>query len=182
MKENKRQDFLTKALIRAVEITANSVLVTDKEGTIVYVNDALLETTGYTRSELIGQNPKIFKTETFDKSYYKELWDTIASGKIWSGEFLNQRKDGSTYWEFAIISPVEDRGNVYFVAVKENITRAKQLEQRLICQCAQVEALHDWAVIHLSEPISPTEPEPHQSLQNEHTCQDEKSPDDAPSS
>lgn len=136
-------DYMVKAMCKAVQISGNAILVTDDQGNIVYVNDALLEITGYEREELIGQNPRIFKTDQFDKDYYQELWGTLISGKEWSGEFLNQRKDGSTFWEFAVIAPIKDKdGKVYYVGVKENITRVKELEERLVQQAERVERVN----------------------------------------
>jgi PAS domain S-box-containing protein len=128
-----KSKVLVKLMTKAVELSGNSILVTNAKGDIVFVNDSLLEHTGYSREELIGRNPRIFKSEHFPPDYYKEMWETLMSGKEWNGEFLNKRKDGTLYWEFARICPVcDDDGITYYVGVKENITRVKELEERLV--------------------------------------------------
>ncbi|MHB8205657.1 MAG: PAS domain S-box protein, partial [Desulfomonilaceae bacterium] len=83
-------------LITAVEQSADSIVITDSTGTIVYVNPAVEKITGYNSRELIGQNPRVSKSGEHDQSFYKALWDTITDGKTWSGRFVNRRKDGAT--------------------------------------------------------------------------------------
>jgi len=116
---------------RAIEQSSASVVITDLNGNIEYVNPAFTKLTGYTYSEAIGQNPRVLKTGHTPLSEYKHLWDNITGFKEWSGEFLNKKKNGETYWEYAVISPVvNDKGEIInFVAVKENITEKKKLEE-----------------------------------------------------
>jgi PAS domain S-box-containing protein len=111
----------------AIDRSYSSVVITDKKGTIEYVNPAFTATTGYTMEEVVGQNPRILKTDLHDKRYYGELWRTILSGKVWEGEFLNRKKDGTEYWERAVISPVFDERKkiTHFLAIKDDITDRK---------------------------------------------------------
>jgi len=116
-------------LFRAIENSAETVLITDIEGKISYVNPAFETITGYSREEVIGQNPRIQKSGRHDEAFYQDLWDTIASGKVWTGHFVNKKKDGSYYEENATISPVLDsRGAIIgFVAVKRDVTSESSL-------------------------------------------------------
>jgi PAS domain S-box-containing protein len=120
-------------LSQATENSPASVVVTDKNGTIEYVNPRFSEVTGYSADEAIGQNPSVLKSGDLPQSFYKELWDTILSGKVWRGRFKNKRKNGEEFWESASISPIKNReGEItHFVAVKEDITEQKQLEEAL---------------------------------------------------
>ncbi len=121
-------------LSRAVEQSPVSIVITDLEGTIEYVNPKVVETTGYLPMELIGQNPRVLNSGEKTQEDYKTMYDTILSGEVWQGEFHNRRKNGDLYWELASISPViNDEGVMtHFVAVKEDITRRKKLEAELV--------------------------------------------------
>jgi len=121
-------------LSRAIEQSSVSVVITDKNGYIEFVNPKFSELTGYTFNEAVGQKPSILKTGHTSRNEYKILWDTIISGKVWKGELLNKKKNGTTYWESAIISPVtNDYGIItHFVAVKEDITENKKIEEALL--------------------------------------------------
>lgn len=114
----------------AVEQSANAIIITDAQGTIEYVNPAFEKCTGYARSEVIGKNPRILKSGEHDASFYRELWTTLTSGKIWHGEMRNRHRNGSIFWESATISPVlNTQGTIVaFIAVKEDITERKSLE------------------------------------------------------
>ncbi len=128
-------------LLRAIEQSAHSVVITDRTGTIEYVNPAFTRVTGYTAEEAIGQNPRILKSGKQSREFYQQMWNTIQRGEVWHGEFVNKRKDGSLYWERASIAPVkDDEGHItHFVAVKEDITHQKELEAAL--QRARDEAM-----------------------------------------
>ena len=121
-------------LSTAVTQSPASVIITDLNGNIEYVNQKFTDVTGYTYEEAIGKNPRILKTEHTVSEDYKEMWETIASGKIWRGEFLNKRKDGTHYWELASISPIiDEKGNIIkYLAIKEDITERKKTEDALI--------------------------------------------------
>ncbi len=120
-------------LTQAVEQSANVIVITDLEGNMEFVNRAFERSTGYSRQEAIGQNPRILKTDYLSEEVYKNLWETINSGNVWEGKFHNKRKDGSTYWEKALISPIKnDAGTIInFVAVKEDITKELAYQQEL---------------------------------------------------
>lgn len=121
-------------LSRAVEQSPVSVIITDLTGAIDYVNPRFTKATGYTFEEVMGKNPNILKSEFTPYSDYHNLWETIVAGNEWSGEFLNKRKDGSTYWESASISPIKnDEGEItHYLAIQENISEKKKKEAELI--------------------------------------------------
>jgi len=123
-----------KQLSQAVEQSPVTILITDTSGTIEYINNKGVEITGYQRNELIGKNPRILSTGEKSKQEYKELWDTIISGKTWKGEFHNIKKNGEMYWESATISPIQnENGEIEkFLGVKEDITDRKFVEKELI--------------------------------------------------
>nr|CRH05089.1 putative response regulator receiver domain modulated histidine kinase with PAS sensor domain [Candidatus Magnetococcus massalia] len=121
-------------LSKAVESGPASIMITDPEGNIQYVNPKFEQITGYEADEVMGHNPKFLKSGDNDPKLYDELWASISQGEEWSGELLNRRKDGSTYWELIHISPVctEDDGAIsHYVGVKEDITDRKEVEQAL---------------------------------------------------
>ena len=120
-------------LSKAIEQVASTIVITEKDGTITYVNPYFSTETGYTREEAIGQNPRVLKSGVHPPEFYKNLWGTIKQGKVWKGNFLNKRKDGSLFWEKASITPLKnERGEItHFIAVKEDITDKIELEQRL---------------------------------------------------
>jgi PAS domain S-box-containing protein len=120
-------------LSRATENSPDSVVVTDKNGTIEYVNPTFSDVTGFSAKEAIGQNPRILKSGNHPDSFYKDLWDTILSGKTWRGELLNRKKNAEEFWESTSISAIKnDEGEItHFVAVKQDITDRKQAEQAI---------------------------------------------------
>jgi PAS domain S-box-containing protein len=113
-----------------VEQASSSVIITDLEGTIEYVNPYFCKTTGYSYAEIAGENPRILKSGAQDDSIYREMWETITSGKTWKGVFINKIKDGSLIHEEANIFPVRDSSGkiIKFASVKSNIT--DRLRQR----------------------------------------------------
>lgn len=119
--------------MHAVEQSANSVVITDAQGDIEYVNPRFCEATGYTLEEAIGQNPRLLKSGETTPEEYRHLWASITAGGVWRGEFHNRRKDGSLYWESVSIAPIRnEKGTItHFVAVKEDITRRKEAEESL---------------------------------------------------
>lgn len=115
----------------AMEQSPAAIIITSLDGIIEYINPKFVELTGYNRKEAIGKTPAILKSGKHNQKFYTELWETITSGKEWSGEFINKKKNGKLFWEKALISPIKDEtGKVtHFVAIKENITDKKKLEQ-----------------------------------------------------
>jgi PAS domain S-box-containing protein len=129
----------------ALEATANGIMITDREGHILWVNPAFAALTGYTAEEVLGQNPRIFKSKHQSPDFYTGLWATIATGSVWHGELVNQRKDGSSYYEEMTITPVRDAaGNILnFIAIKQDITERKKTEQVLAQERDLLQALMD---------------------------------------
>ena len=131
--ERKKVQNEIRKLSLAIEQSPATVVLTDLDGNIEYVNPTFSKLTGYTAQEAKGQNPRILKSGELQPEAYKELWDTIKAGKEWKGEFHNKRKDGSLFWESASIAPVKnDKGElISFLAVKEDITKRKEIELQL---------------------------------------------------
>ncbi len=117
----------------AINSHPSVVMITETDGTIKYVSDKVEAMTGYAAEEVIGKNPRIFRSEVTKPELYRALWSTISEGCEWSGEICNRRKDGTFYWEHMRISPIFDADNVItnFVALKEDITRQKELDEEL---------------------------------------------------
>ena len=131
--ERKRAENEVRRLYTAVEQSGNSVVITDLQGNIEYVNPRFTEVTGYTADEVIGKNPRIMKSGETPPEVYQQLWDTIVGGNVWHGEFHNRKKNGDLFWETATISPVKDSEGriISFLAVKEDITARKQAEEEI---------------------------------------------------
>lgn len=120
-------------LSRAVEQSANVVVITDLAGNIEFVNPAFEKITGYNSLEVIGKNPRILSSGKVSKEIFKNLWDTIQDGKVWKGELINKKKNGELYWEFVTISPVRNKKRevTNYLAIKEDITDRKKSEDIL---------------------------------------------------
>ncbi len=121
-------------LSQAVKQSPASVIITDLNGTIEYVNPRFTEVTGYTSEETIGKNPKMLQSGLHDSDFYNKLWETISTGKEWRGELKNKKKSGELFWESASIYPIlNDKGETtHYLSVKEDITEKKKAEQELI--------------------------------------------------
>jgi diguanylate cyclase (GGDEF)-like protein/PAS domain S-box-containing protein len=120
-------------LASAVEHSPVSVMITDPTGLIEYVNPKFCQVSGYAPEEVVGRNPRLLKGDAQTEEVYREMWETILSGREWHGEFHNRNKDGSLVWELASISPVCDESGTitHFVGVKEDISELKRLQQEL---------------------------------------------------
>ena len=131
--ERKKAEAEQAKLLSAVEESPASVVITDDKGIIEYVNPKFCRVTGYTSAEAIGQNPKILKSGGQPDEFYKELWETISSGREWRGELCNKKKNGEIYWESASIAPVKraDGTVSHYVAVKEDITGKRAADEIL---------------------------------------------------
>lgn len=116
----------------AIEQAAETVVITDPQGVIEYVNPAFERITGYARSEVIGKTPRVLQSGKHDPSFYRQMWVVLNDGQPWRGRFTNRRKDGSLYEEEAVISPVKNANGelVNYVAVKRDITRESSLEEQ----------------------------------------------------
>ncbi len=131
--ERKLAEENIRKLSRAVEQSPASVVITDIYGKIEYVNPNFENASGYTFDEVIGKNPNILKSGKNEESVYRELWNTITDGRVWSGELQNKKKNGDLYWESVSISPIKNENNAitHYLAVKEDITRKKEIEFEL---------------------------------------------------
>lgn len=120
-------------LFTAVEQSPVSVVITDLQGKIEYVNPKFTQVTGYTEEEARGQNPRILKSGEQPPEVYQKLWADITAGGEWRGEFHNKKKNGELYWELASISPIRNAAGVitHYIAIKEDITARKEAEADL---------------------------------------------------
>ncbi len=115
-----------------IEEAYDVIVITDKEGKIIYVNKSFEKVTGYKKYEAIGNKPSILKSGYHDLIFYKNLWETITKGDTWKGEFINKRKDGELYYESATIFPVIHENDISYVAIKRDITQEKKLYEQLV--------------------------------------------------
>ena len=117
----------------ALEAAANAIVITDKEGNVEWANHAFTTLTGYGLDEVLGKNPRILKSGIHDASFYTSLWETILSGKVWQGEIVNRRKDGTLYHEEMSITSMKDNDGEshHFIAVKQDVSERKRAEAAL---------------------------------------------------
>jgi PAS domain S-box-containing protein len=130
----------------ALEAAANSILITDHNGSIEWVNPAFTRSTGYSLAECLGKNPrKLLRSGQHDREFYKNLWDTILAGQVWHGEMINRRKDGSLFEEEVTITPLLDRENrtTHFIAIRQDITERKRLEEEFAREQARFKLIFD---------------------------------------
>lgn len=124
---------LEEILKAAFEQSHTPYIITDKDGKIIYVNDALIKISGYSKEELINNDPSLFKSGKHNKQFYQKMWETINSGKPYQTRITNKRKDGSEYQVMLTIQPVKINGEIkYFVAREEDISDLIKLENKLI--------------------------------------------------
>lgn len=126
----------------ALEAAANGIVITDIDGNIEWVNPAFVNLSGYTAAELLGQNPRLLKSDMHDELFYAQLWNTILAGDLWRGEIINKRKNGELYTEETAITPLKDAaGQIsHFIAIKHDVTAQKEAEAdrgRLLAQVRQ---------------------------------------------
>ncbi|MGA8162766.1 MAG: PAS domain S-box protein [Acidobacteriaceae bacterium] len=140
--ERKRREDTLRQLSAAVEQSPVSVVITDREGRISYVNRKFTDCTGYASDEVLGRNPRLLNSGYSPPDMYRELWTTVLNGGEWRGEFRNRKKNGELYWETALISPIVDaNGSIeHLLAVKEDITERRALESELR-QAQKLEAI-----------------------------------------
>jgi PAS domain S-box-containing protein len=132
-------------LSRSVEASPVSIIITDVNGRIEYVNPKFTVVTGYPLPEVLGQNPSILKTDQTDPEVHRQLWETITAGREWHGEFCNRKKNGDLYWETASISPIFDASGCItnYVALKEDITEQRRMREQLQIQNKYLSILHE---------------------------------------
>ncbi len=141
--QKEKDAYRLRQLSTAVNQSPVSIIITNKEGLIEYVNPKFSELTGYSTAEVIGKKPNILKSGVKRKEEYGKLWKTIHSGKEWHGEFENRNKNGENYYESAIISPIKnDKDEItHFIAIKEDITKRKKAEEKIRQSKMQLEKL-----------------------------------------
>ena len=140
--ERKRAGAERARLSTALEQVVESIVITDSEGTIQYVNSAFEHNTGFTREEALGQNPRLLSSGRQEPEFYRELWGTIAGGSTWRGSFFNKKKDGTFFEEEGSISPIfNDAGEIInYIAVKRDVTEERNREAQL-WQAQKMEAI-----------------------------------------
>ncbi|MFQ5674645.1 MAG: PAS domain S-box protein, partial [bacterium] len=131
--ERKAAQEEVKRLVRGIESTAESIIITDADGTIRYVNPAFTELTGYSTNEVMGQKPNFLSDEAHSREVYEQMWQTMLDGGVWSGELTNRNKNGGVHEVNLTISPIVDDNHEVegFVAVQNDITAIKRTEQEL---------------------------------------------------
>jgi PAS domain S-box-containing protein len=129
-RDNEQIKLLSHALIQSAE----AVIITNLDGEIQYTNPAFTTLSGYSEKEVLGQNPRLLKSGNQEISYYEKLWNTILSGQIWDGEFVNKRKNGTKFLVKANISPIiNEAGDItHFIGIEEDITEKRKLERDFI--------------------------------------------------
>ena len=142
--EQRDSDENIRKMSRAIEQSPATIVITNVDGVIEYANPKFSETTGYSKEEAIGQNPRILKSGEMPASGYAEMWKTLSAGKEWRGEFHNKRKDGTLYWELASISPLFDKDGSLsgYLAIKEDITERKRIDAELLKSRLDLEGKH----------------------------------------
>ncbi|WP_321370177.1 PAS domain S-box protein [uncultured Desulfuromusa sp.] len=127
----KRAEEETRNLKMIVEQSPSSIVMTDTEGTIEYVNPAFEQITGYSFTEAVGLNPRVLKSGHTPEPVFRQLWATIKAGKVWQGEFVNKKKNGELYDENVLVLPIKNNDKItHFVALKENITELKKARRQ----------------------------------------------------
>ena len=151
--QRKKNELEIQKLLNAIEQTPVSIVITNTYGNIEYVNPKYTEVTGYTFEEALNQNPRVLNAGKQPDEFYINLWETISSGNVWSGEFHNKNKNGELFWESAIISPVkDDEGKTtHYVSVKEDITEKKAMLVELINSKEQAENADKMKSIFLAQ-------------------------------
>ncbi|MDX1808130.1 MAG: diguanylate cyclase [Sulfurospirillaceae bacterium] len=159
--EKRKLEEKNDLLLKALEVSSDTVMITDLDATVQWVNPAFEKLTGYGIKEIIGKNPKdLINSGKQTKEFYESMWNTILDKKTWNGELINRRKDGSLYYEELTITPIFDvHDNIkHFVAIKQDISKRKKIESSL-----QHVALHDvltglpnrrFLILHLEKVIS----------------------------
>jgi diguanylate cyclase (GGDEF)-like protein/PAS domain S-box-containing protein len=128
----------------ALRSAANGIVITDREGTITWVNPAASAITGYSEDELVGKHTRILKSGRHEPSFYAALWKTVTRGESWSGTIVNRRKDGTEYQEEQTIAPVLDETGAitHFIAIKQDVTEQRRIQSELARKVEEIESLN----------------------------------------
>ena len=130
---------------KAVEHAGHAIFLTDTDGTIEYANPAVETVTGYEPDEVVGENPRLWKSGEHDEGFYTKLWNEIAAGSIWDGEIINRRKSGELCWVDMTIAPITDADGAVerYVAVETDVTERKEQQVRIEQQNERLELLNN---------------------------------------
>lgn len=141
--DRKQAEEEIKKLLTAIEQSEVSIVITDKQANIKYVNPYFTKVTGYSKEESLNQNPRILKSGNTTLEEYKKMWEQLTAGQTWEGIFLNKKKNGELFWEYAIITPIKNEKNeiTNYIAVKEDITEDIEKERKLKEYSEQLEEL-----------------------------------------
>ena len=125
----------------ALESAANAIVITDRNGVITCINPAFTRITGYAAEEAVGRTPRILKSGKQSSSFYREFWETIRSGRVWEGEFINRRKDGTLYYAEQTVTPIRDSREeiTHFIGIQQDITERKKAEEELLKRTGELE-------------------------------------------
>lgn len=151
--QRKRNEAELGKLAQVVEQNPESIMITDATARIEYVNQAFVDNTGYERAEIVGKNPRFLQSGRTQPETYAAMWQALVDGSSWSGEFYNQRKDGSEFVEVAIITPIRTHDGVvtHYVAIKEDVTEKKRLARELDSYRLHLEELVQERTLQLAE-------------------------------
>lgn len=143
--ERKKVEDALRKLSQAVEQSPGSIVITDFDANIEYVNEGFIRATGYSIAEVLGKNPRVLKSGKTPLATYEDMWAHLTRGETWKGELINRRKDGSEYIELALISPVRqpDGSVTHYLAIKEDITSRKRAEAQLAEKLDELRRWHD---------------------------------------
>ena len=136
MTDHKRNEFELRYLSQAVEQSPAAVIISDPGGRIQYVNAKFTDMTGYAQEEVIGQNTRVFDSNSTRTPAHDDLWKTVRSGKVWRGELHDRKKNGELFWIESAITPIRDQNGTitHYLAIQEDITLRKQYEEQLVQQ------------------------------------------------
>ncbi|NWF50559.1 MAG: PAS domain S-box protein [Ignavibacteriaceae bacterium] len=142
--ERKKSEEQLNLLFTALKSAANGVLISDREGNILWVNPAFTDLTGYELDEVVNKKSNLLKSNKMNKEFYSELWQTILKGNVWRGELINKRKDGTLYNEQMTITPVKTSSDqiTHFIAIKEDISDRKKAMNELVRAKEQAEEMN----------------------------------------
>lgn len=132
--EQKKANETIQKFSKSIEQSPSTIVITDVHGNIEYVNPKFTDITGYSLDEVIGKNPRILKSGEMPPETYRQLWETISMGEVWRGEFLNKRKNGELYWEWATMTSIKNEEGIItnYISIKEDISSRKKMEADLI--------------------------------------------------
>ncbi len=136
IRDRKRAESQIQLQVKALESAANGIVITDRQGKVLWTNPAFTSLTGYSLEEVSGRSLSILKSGQHDLAFYRDLWATIVSGRTWHGEMVNRKKDGSLYVEEQTITPVVDQEGEpsQFIAIKKDVTEARESQRRAALQ------------------------------------------------